>query len=106
MATTGIYSKAYALKCLRTFSGRTEQAANARPAKPPDTDQPDEAPVPRPLTDDTVVYLHENSVVTDSIFKDEHIIFDNVTPEWNAYCQHHLQFEIPEYLRTEAGQHE
>jgi len=30
--------------------------------------------------------MQENYVVTDGIFKDENIIFDNVTPEWKDFC--------------------
>ncbi len=41
--------------------------------------------------------MQENYVVTDGIYKDENIIFDNVTAEWVEYCQLSLEFEIPEY---------
>jgi hypothetical protein len=32
-------------------------------------------------TGDSIVYLQENYVVTDGIFKDENVLFDDVTPE-------------------------
>jgi hypothetical protein len=89
MATMGKYCKAYLLKQLRAFRGWTERAEHARPEKPAET--------PRPLTDDSIVYLQENYVVTDDIFQDEHILFDQVTPEWMKYCQEELHFEIPVY---------
>lgn len=54
------------------------------------------------LTDDYFLYLQENYVVTDGIFKDENIIFDNVTPEWKKFCTHTLLFEIPNYGSAEA----
>jgi len=96
MATMGKYCKAYSLKKLRGFSGWTERAENARKEKQKGADGK-EAPVTRALTDDDYLYLQENYVVTDGIFKDENIIFDQVTPEWIAYCHETLQFEIPSF---------
>jgi hypothetical protein len=43
------------------------------------------------------LYLQENYVVTDGIFIDENIIFDDVTPEWMDFCKHTLKFEVPSY---------
>ena len=51
----------------------------------------------RQLDDDSILYLQENYVVTDGIFKDQNIIFDNVTDEWKEFCHGTLQFEIPNY---------
>lgn len=95
MAEMGKYCKAYLLKDLRTFSGWTEKSENARQEKK-EVDG-EEVEVIRELTDDSIVYVQENYVVTDDIFKDENIIFDDVTPEWIDYCQQSLKFEIPEY---------
>jgi hypothetical protein len=96
MAVMGKYCKAYSLKKLREFSNWTEKAENARPT------EAEEQTSPRQLTDGDYLYLQENYVVTDGIFKDEHIIFDDVTPEWIEYCQKMLEFEIPDYASTEA----
>jgi len=49
------------------------------------------------LTDDDFLYLQENYVVTDGIFKDENIIFDKVTLAWKDFCDNTLLFEIPVY---------
>lgn len=49
------------------------------------------------LTDDDFLYLQENYVVTDGIFKDENIIFDKITPQWKEFCQSNLAFEMPIY---------
>ncbi len=96
MATMGKYCKAYSLKKLRVFGGWTEKSENARKEKRKGADSK-EAEETRILTDDDHVYLQENYVVTDGIFKDENIIFDQVTPEWIAYCHDVLQFEIPAF---------
>ena len=39
------------------------------------------------MTDSDYVYLQRNFTVTDGIFVDENIIFDDVTPEWIDFCR-------------------
>ena len=95
MATMGKYCKAYPLGRMREFSGWSEKAENARQEKV-EIDGKEVEQV-RELTDDAIVYLQENYVVTDGIFKDEHVLFDDVTPGWTEYCQQTLGFKIPEY---------
>ncbi|MGI2902862.1 hypothetical protein [Tolypothrix sp. VBCCA 56010] len=105
MATMGKYCKAYSLKKLREFSQWTEHSENTRKEK----QQVDgkEVEVNRVLTDDDFLYLQENYVVTDGIFKDENIIFDNITLEWQKFCKNTLLFDIPVYepvqVQTSAG---
>jgi hypothetical protein len=99
MTTMGKYCKAYSLKKLREFCGWTERTENTRQEKQKGTDGK-EVEVTRALTDNDYLYLQENYVVTDGIFKDENIIFDQVTPEWIAYCHEGLKFEIPSYAST------
>ena len=100
MATIGNYCKAYYLERLRKFSGWSEKAGSARPEKAEGA----ETEQPRELTGEAIVYVQENYVVTDGIFKDEHILFDDVTPEWVAYCQEVLGFEIPVYEPIEIAE--
>jgi hypothetical protein len=87
MATMGKYCKAYMITSLRQFGGWTEKSENAR--KENDT--------PRQLGDVDFLYLQENYIVTDGIFIDENVIFDNVTPEWIDFCKNVLKFEVPNY---------
>ena len=47
------------------------------------------------LLDLGCLFLHDNYVVTRSIFPDEGIIFDQITPEWRQFCQETLKFAIP-----------
>jgi len=49
--------------------------------------------VPRELTDGDYVYLHTDFTVTDGIFIDENIIFNDVTPEWIEFCHACLAHE-------------
>ena len=93
--TMGKYCKAYPITRLRAYSGWSENAANVRPEKK--TTDGEEVEVERQLTADDHLYVQENHVVTDGIFKDENIIFDEVTPEWVEFCESELEFEIPEY---------
>ena len=101
MATMGKYCKAYYLEPLRAFNDWSEKAENAR--RETKIVDGKEVKVARELADDATVYLQENYVVTDGIFKDENILFDHVTPEWISYCQGKLEFEIPEYARGESA---
>jgi hypothetical protein len=100
MAAMGKYCKAYPLSRLRRYAAWTEKAENVRPDDPAPQDAPGEgqpAPVIRQLTDDDYLFVQENLIVTDGIFIDEHIIFDAITPEWEAFCTDELQFEIPDF---------
>ena len=90
MSKMAKYCKAYPITRLREFSGWTEKSENARK----DND------APRRLTDADFLYLQEDLVVTDGIFIDENIIFDNVTPEWTDFCKQKLGFEAPDYAKT------
>lgn len=95
MATIGKYCKAYSLKKLREFNHWIEISENTRKEKKEIDGQ--EIEVNRKLTDDDFLYLQENYIVTDGIFKDENIIFNNVTPEWQDFCYKNLGFEILTY---------
>ncbi len=95
------YCKAYRLGDLRKFPGWTEKAENARKEKVERDGQ--EVEVPRELTDDVYVYLHESLVVTDGIFENENVIFDNVTPEWEAFCREELKFQVPDWVTAAAA---
>ena len=91
MSTMGKYCKAYPVDRFRQFSGWKENAAQARKEKR-EVDG-NEVEVPREIDDH--LYLQENYTVTDGIFIDENIVFDEVTPEWMNYCRETLKFEVP-----------
>ena len=98
MAKMGKYCKAYPISRFREFAGWTENTQNLRKEKTDDGQE-----VQRQLTDDSFLYLQENYVVTDGIFIDENIIYDNVTPEWVEFCEETLKFEVPIYNTVKAG---
>jgi hypothetical protein len=95
MAEMGRYCKAYPINRFREFKGWTEKSENARKEKQEVAGR--EVDEPRPLTDDSFLYLQENYVVTDGIAKDENIIYDDITPEWKEFCTEQLKFAVPAY---------
>jgi hypothetical protein len=95
MPKMGKYCKAYSIAKLRGFNKWSEKAENVRKEKKYEDGREVEAQ--RQLTDDDYLYLHEDYTVTDGIFVDENTIFDDVTPEWIAFCKNTLSFEVPTY---------
>lgn len=104
MPKMGKYCKAYPVKRLREFSGWKENTQNLRTVENPEGEG--NGPTPRTLTDDEHLYLQENFVVTDDIYLDEHIVFDDVTPEWINFCKETLKFEIPNYENNQVKNEE
>jgi hypothetical protein len=82
MSQIGRYAKGCLVARLREFAGWRE-TASARPLQP-----------------DDVLFVHENFVVTDSIFLDEKIIFQDVSPEWSNFCREVLNVNVPEDVRA------
>jgi len=90
MTKIGKYCRAYPLDRLRQFSGWTEKAENARKIR---TEVDGEiVEKPRQLTDADYLYVQRNFTVTDGIFIDENIIFDDVTDAWKEFCRNVLGF--------------
>jgi len=54
------------------------------------------------VADDEVVFLHGNWVVTRTFTEGKEIIFDNVSPAWQAFCQTKLSFHRPDDLEQAA----
>jgi hypothetical protein len=90
MKRTGQYCKAYQVGRLRQFAGWTENTQNLKPAT---GENGTDGEPNRILGDDDFLYLQENYVATESIFVDEHVVFDNVTPEWQEFCRRELSFD-------------
>jgi hypothetical protein len=78
------YCKAYHLQDLRQFRHWVEKREEQDP----------------PLSDDDIVYLWDDfTVVRSPIIPEKGILFAQVTPEWQEFCQNTLCFEIPSDLR-------
>jgi hypothetical protein len=89
------------VSAFRKFNGWKENVADLRGEKKYVNGQEILEPKTS-LVDDDILYLQENYVVTHGIFKDEHIVFDEVTDAWKDFCHKDLQFEIPEYAKAGA----
>ena|SRR5262245_24262918 len=95
MANMGNYCKAYPVNSLRQYNGWSEKIENIRLEKKEIDGKLTE--VKRYITENDYFFLQENYTVTDGIFLDENIIFDQVTLEWIDYCKNTLQFEVPDF---------
>jgi hypothetical protein len=92
MGRMGKYCKAYPVQRLREFNGWIEKSSTPEEKSADGT----EMLATRALTENDYLYLQENFSVTDGIFIDENVIFDEATPEWIEFCQRTLKFEVPE----------
>ena len=83
MTLIGRHYKAYPIKKFRQYEQWTENLENISIEKQKNNHSQDDSvlEIKRVLTDDDFLYLQENYVVTDGIFKDKNIIFDDVTSE-------------------------
>ena len=93
MATIGKYSKGFPLERFRLFPNWKENLENARKIRKEVDGETVE--VARELSGSDYLYLQENFTVTDSIFRDENIIFDDVTTEWLDFCLRELEINFP-----------
>jgi len=92
MPRLGKYCKAYPVKRLKQFSTWTSQVAYQKNEKTLVDDR--ETEIARELKDNDYLFLQEDYRVTDGIFLDQNIVFDQVTPEWKEFCQKELGFMI------------
>lgn len=75
------YCKAYTLKELRRYEKwQEQQEGSERP----------------PLSDDDVVFVHQDFTVTKNIWQGEDVIYKDLTPAWQAFCRERLGFAIPD----------
>ena len=101
MAEMSSYCKAYEARKLAAYPHWQPDLDNL---EQPEAEEPDHEPERRTeLEDDDVLYLHEDFIVTDGIFRDEHVIFDKVTDLWKEACNTQLGFEIPVYEPVQAA---
>lgn len=91
------YCKAYYLRDLRKFSSWSEEAVSSN-GDPGGADAPGDEEDATELTDDSIVYVHQDFTVTRSMWHGEDVVFDDVTPEWRQFCEEELEFAIPEDL--------
>jgi uncharacterized protein len=94
------YCKAYHLGDLRQYPAWTEGQINWK--KKADGQGGEIA-----LAEDSVVFIHQDFTVTESMWHNENVIFNQVTSDWETFCAGALNFRVPEdidlIVNTEAG---
>lgn len=84
------YCRAYRLKELREFPCWPEQSLDSN-GKDGEGEQAKGAG----LTDDKVVFIHQDFTVTESVWHNENVIFDQVSENWRDFCATVLGFRAP-----------
>lgn len=82
------YCKAYHLKDLRQFGDWSEK------------------PVDQELSDETICYVWDDFTVVLSPIQDSGVLFNTITPAWQAFLQNILHFMSPAELEATNQQAE
>jgi ankyrin repeat protein len=91
------YCKAYHLNDLRQFPGWTESKINWKESKR--GGHKDEGPSQdQEASPDEVVFIHQDLTVTQSMWHAENVIFNQISPEWEQFCENVLNFRVPDDL--------
>jgi uncharacterized protein len=85
------YCKAYHLGNLRKFAQWSERREDS-----PKKDEGSGADPP--FTDDTIVFIHHDFTVTETMWRDQKIVFDRVDEDWKEFCANILRFKVPDDL--------
>jgi uncharacterized protein len=83
------YCRAYHLRDLRAFPEWSESRINWKA---------DDSGDQEPLRPEDVVFIHQDFTVTRSMWRGESVIYDQVTPAWQAFCAGPLGFVVPDDL--------
>jgi ankyrin repeat protein len=86
------YCRAYHLGDLRQYPSWTESRINW---KRKDNSNGADAET---FTDDKIVFLHQDFTVTESMWRDENVIFNSGEADWKEYCATTLKFKAPDDL--------
>lgn len=96
MPKVGRYCKAYPVERLRRFAGWSDELYLHKPT----SEASEEG---RRLQDADVLFIQEDLTVTEGIFLDENVVFNNVTPEWKQFCESELGFQVPSHITTASA---
>ncbi len=87
------YCKAYYLRDLRGYPAWGESRINWKEKKANGNGDAGEG-----FGDDKVVFIHQDFTVTESVWPNENVIFNNVDPVWEEFCANTLNFKVPDDL--------
>lgn len=85
------YCKAYHLGDLRKFTRWSERYEDS-----PRKDEDEDSRADAPFTDDTIVFIHQDFTVTETMWRDQRIVFDSVDEDWKEFCANRLRFKVPD----------
>jgi uncharacterized protein len=91
------YCKAYHLSDLRKFAAWSEAKINWKESRR-DGRKADGAEQDNEDSHDKVVFIHDDLTVTQSMWRDENVIFNQITAEWEEFCKNVLNFRVPDDL--------
>jgi hypothetical protein len=80
------YCKAYTISEFRRYRSWADKAVE--PVETPDTSRVDAGLEP-------ILFLQADLRVSDGILTDDHIVFADVTPDWEVFCRDQLKFALP-----------
>ena len=87
------YCKAYHLGQLRGYQSWSESRINWKEKRDKSEGDGEE-----PLTDEKIVFIHQDYTVTESMYHNENVIFNNVDSPWKDFCTEVLSFKVPDDL--------
>jgi uncharacterized protein len=91
------FCTAYPIEEFRQFPGWTENQ-DGPPANRSNGSSHSSAAPAEASADDGILFLHQNYVVTKSIWDDEQIVFNQFSEDWKTFCHEVLQFRVPDDL--------
>lgn len=91
------YCRAYHLSDFRRFPGWAENKSHPQPNSGNGNGAASKNGE-HEFTGDEIVFLHQDYTVTKSMWHDEDVIFNQVTPEWSEFCATKLDFKVPDDL--------
>ncbi len=87
------YCKAYLINELRQFPSWSESGENGKDHK----NGLDAGEAGGGIGDEErIVFIHQDFTVTHSMWHNENVIFNQVSPEWKTFCVNTLKFEVPD----------
>jgi hypothetical protein len=94
------YCKAYHLGDLRKYSAWSESKINWKEKKETgrEKSKSDNGTADGPFQDDKIVFIHQDFTVTESMWHNENVLFNNVDSGWKEYCADSLKFKVPDDL--------
>lgn len=89
------YCKAYHLQDLREYPAWSEGRINWKKKK---DDNNGDGDGDEPFPGDKVVFIHQDLTVTESVWHNENVIFNQVDSAWSDFCSDALRFKVPDDL--------